>query len=388
MLAILIIVVSLSFLSWMAILIALVDNYGKEPELGSYQGSPKVGSKVPLVSVIIPARDEEDRIGNCLQAVLEQDYPDFEVMVVDDRSSDRTAEIVETFSQNDRRVHLVKGKPLPSGWAGKCHAIHQGVEKARGEWLLMLDTDTYLKSGCLSATVSDAMDKKADLYTIIFEAKCQSFWEKVVQPLFFQFMLIVLPIYKINDPAGKEAAAPGPYLLFRRSAYEAIGGHAGMKDEVVEDLMLARKIKEQGFKLYIANAVEQVISYRRIGLKEIWHGWSRVFYSGINESPLMAGAVFLSMALFLLLPWLVVPWSAMEIIGAYHPLPWIALFVLSFAHCLLFVAIRRILFVFYKLDKTLAWLQPLAVLVGMAILVNSVLTAGGKQTVVWRGRRY
>jgi len=382
------VLVSLSLVFWLLALIGAIDSHAKEPQVHVSPLSPQEAERLPLVSVIIPARDEEERVGDCLKALLAQDYPRFEVLLVDDRSSDRTAEIVERLAGEHPKLRLIRGKPLPSGWAGKCHAIWQGVEGARGEWLLMLDTDTYLKPGCLSATVRDALERKADLYTVLFEAQCESFWERVVQPLFFQLLLLAMPIHKINDPAGKEAAAPGPYLLFRRSAYEAIGGHAGMKDEVVEDLRLAQKIKQGGFRLFIANAVSLVYSRRRIGLKEIWHGWSRVFYTGMGKKPLAAAAVFLGMALFLLLPWLAVPWSMAGIFWGDCPLGWFALCGLSLAHGLVFVAVRALLHTFYRIDRSLAWLQALAVLISMAILVNSVLTAGGSRTVVWRGRRY
>jgi len=387
MLIFLVIVTSLSLLFWILAIMALADNYEKEPKLdASSYAAPQ--DEAPLVSVIIPARNEEQRVGACLETVMAQDYPRFEVIVVDDRSEDGTAGIVEGFVRTDDRVRLVRGKELPPGWAGKCHAIHQGVGKAQGTWLLMLDTDTYLEPHCLSATVQDAVSKGADLYTLIFEAQCQSFWEKVVQPLFFQFILMAMPLYKVNDPESKEAAAPGPFLLFRRSAYEDIGGHAGMKDEVVEDLRLAQRIKEEGYRLHVVNAVPLAKSRRRIGLKEIWHGWSRVFYSGMDKNPLLALATFLCMGLFLLLPWFVAPYALWEILTGNAGPAQISLLALGLAHCLVFLTIRKMLNVFYMLDKSKSWLQPLAVLIAMAILVNSMRREGGSGTVVWRGRKY
>ncbi len=375
-----------SLLFWVLVILAIKENYEKEPKL--IPESYPVPQEGPMVSVIIPGRDEEERIAECLEAVLAQDYPWFEVIMVDDRSRDRTAGIVERFASEDNRVHLVRGKPLPSGWAGKCHAIHQGVEVAQGEWLLMLDTDTFLKPRCLTAAVQDAIAQGADLYTLIFEAQCRSFWEKVVQPLFFQFILLAMPIHKLNDPDKDDASAPGPFLLFRRQAYEAIGGHAGMKDEVVEDLRLAQRIKEEGYRLFVTNAVPLVNSRRRIGLKEIWHGWSRVLYSGLDKNPLFAVLAFIGMGIFLLLPWLAVPYALLEFFwNGFGLIPLVLLF-LGLANCLVFLTIRGFLHLFYKLDKSLAWLQPLAVLVAMAILVNSVLREVGTGTVVWRGREY
>jgi len=383
----LIVVTSLSLLFWLLTLMALMDHYGKEPRIHRLPGVPD-GRDLPLLSVIVPARNEEERIAACLQAVLGQDYPRFEVLVVDDRSEDRTAAVVEQIARNDSRVRLLRGKPLPAGWAGKCHAIHQGVEEAGGSWLLMLDTDTYLQPGCLTAAMADAIAERADLYTLIFEAPCGSFWEKVVQPLFFQLIIMSLPLSKLNDPACKEAAAPGPFLLFRRSAYEAIGGHAAMKDEVVEDLRLAQKIKEEGYQLRVVNAVSLVTSHRRIGLKEIWHGWSRVFYTGLNKNPLKGLLALAAMGVFLLLPWLVPFYALAEILVGHSSPGMTALLFLGILHGLVFLAIRKELYLFYRLDRSWALLQPLAVVIAMAILVNSMLRESGAGTVVWRGRRY
>lgn len=388
MLAFLIVFTAVSMVFWTMVIVALGENHEKEPKLHALS-YPPAPDDAPLVSVIIPARNEEENIPPCLEAVLAQDYRRFEVIVVDDRSEDRTAEAVQRFVERDDRVRLLRGKTLPEGWAGKCHAIDQGVRAARGEWLLMLDTDTFLAPRCLSATVQDALAQKVDLYTLIFEARCESFWEKVVQPLFFQFIFMSLPVHRLNDPERAEAAAPGPFLLFRRSAYEAIGGHAGMKDEVVEDMRLAQRIKEKGFRLYVANAVSLMYCRRRIGLKEIWHGWSRVFYTGLDKSPWKALLAFASMGLFLLLPWVAPFYAAGSMLFGgvpfFYPL---VLLLVGVAHCLVFVAIRKQFRIFYRLDDSMTWLQPVAVVIAMAVVVNSMLVSIRSSSVVWRGRSY
>jgi len=387
MLLVLVLFTSASLMFWILALMVLADTHEKEPRLNafSYSGPPEPS---PLVSVIIPARDEEEHIASCIDAVLEQDYPRFEVIVVDDRSEDRTAGIVEACQMRDPRVRLIRGRPVPEGWAGKCHAIDQGVKAAQGEYLLMLDTDTFLTPRCLSMAVRDAVENDVDLYTLLFEAQCTSFWEKVIQPFMFQLLLMALPLGKVNDPARKEAAAPGPFLLFRRSAYEAIGGHAGMKDEVVEDLRLAQRIKQSGRRLLAVNAVSLVYSRRRIGFRAIWRGWSRVLYTGLDRNPLAAGLGFLGMALFLLLPWLIPPLCIYGLIRSDPSLPWTGLLGLGLSHCMVFLAIRRLMWVFYRLDVSLAWLQPLATGVCMAILANSVVLDSLSRPVIWKGRRY
>jgi|YNPNPStandDraft_1061719.scaffolds.fasta_scaffold15159_5 chlorobactene glucosyltransferase len=387
MLLALTIVTSFSLLAWVFVLMAAADNWSKEPKIDAYT-YPGPPVPAPPLSVIIPARNERASISECLDAVLAQDYPSFEVIVVDDRSEDGTPEVVEEYCRRDGRVRLIRGEPVPPGWAGKCHAIDQGVRAASGDYLLMLDTDTFLKPRCLSMAMRDAVEKNVDLYTLIFEAQCTRFWEKVVQPLMFQVILLGVPLRAINDPARKEAAAPGPFLLFRRSSYEAIGGHAGMRDEVVEDFRLAQKIKESGLRLYVVNAVSLVYSRRPIGLREIWRGWSRVLYTGLDKNPAVAAGALLAMAIFMLLPWLVPPaalwWMATQGFSTARA----ALCGLGVAHCAVFVALRKLLHVFYRLDFSKAWLQPLATSIAMAMLANSFLVEAFSKPVVWKGRSY
>ncbi len=371
MLSAAIVIISLSLLLWVFILMAAADNWSKEPRLEahSYPGPPV---PTPLLTVIIPARNEEKTISRCLESVLEQDYPRLEVIVVDDRSEDRTAEVVEAYCRKDPRVRLVRGAPVPPGWAGKCHAIYQGVKVHHGEYLLMLDTDTVLKPQCLSMAMRDAVEKDVDLYTLIFESQCTRFWEKVIQPFMFQLILLFLPLHKINDPKRKEAAAPGPFLLFRASSYEAIGGHAGMKDEVVEDYRLAQKIKEAGLRLHVVNAVGLVSSSRPIGFREIWRGWSRVLYTGVDKNPVVAISVFIAMGLSMLLPWFVAPAALWAMVEKGYTAPLAALCGLGLGHSGVFLALRKLFHVFYRLDVSKAWLQPIATAVAMAMLLNSV----------------
>ena len=151
---------------------------------------PELPSSPPRVSIIVPARNEEVNIRSCLASLLEQDYPDFEIIVVDDRSSDRTGVHVRQFSQDDARVKLVEGEDLKEGWLGKSHAIHQGVSIATGDWLLFVDADTWQHPQGLSAAMGHVLREKVDMLSLYPHFICKTFWEKVIQPAVGRMILI------------------------------------------------------------------------------------------------------------------------------------------------------------------------------------------------------
>jgi len=310
-------------------------------------------------------------------------------VLIDDRSDDRTAELGDGIAARDARFQVLRGKELPDGWAGKCHALWQGVEATEGDYILMMDADARAHPRLLTQTMSDAVDKRADLYTIDFEMTCLTFWEKVVQPVFALLILSGYPRDKVNDPSESVAVAPGPFLLFRREAYLSIGGHAAMRDEVVEDLKLAERIKETGHRLWMASAPSLFRTERSIGLTAIWHGWSRVFFTGLKGSIGLSAVAFVALAWFLLAPWVLAP-VALGVLGwTGWSHAWFGVLALSTATCFAQLTLRRLLWLFFRLDRDWAILTPVAAVLILVILVNSVIVGRfRKGGVVWRGRRY
>ena len=199
----------------------------------------------PLVSVLVPAKDEERSIGDCLRSLLRQDYARLEILVVEDRSTDRTAELVRTFAASDARVRLLQVADLPPGWTGKTHALDVAQREARGEWLLFVDADTQLAPTCVSALLHDAVTRGADLESVLPSFETSSFWESVVQPFAGACLMVLFPLSRVNDARRRDLAfANGQFLLIRRRAYDTIGGHAAVRDKFVEDVHLARRILE------------------------------------------------------------------------------------------------------------------------------------------------
>src|SRR5512146_529796 len=205
----------------------------------------------PLISVCVPARNEERNIRACVESILAQDYPNFEVIILDDRSTDATSEILRgiavqtipaSFRKNDR-LKVISGSDLPKGWAGKPHALFQASAAARGDWLCFVDADTFLAPETLSACYAKAIETQADMFTIMTRQIMGSFWEKVVMPIVMTALSVGFSPRRVNDPTQKDAIANGQFILIKRSVYDAIGGHERIKHQIVEDKAIAEQVK-------------------------------------------------------------------------------------------------------------------------------------------------
>lgn len=225
----------------------------------------------PLVSVIVPARNEESSLGACLESLVAQEGIAFEIIVVDDSSTDRTRAIAESFPG----VRVIEPGPLPEGWTGKNNAVTAGVREARGEWLLFTDADTVHKAGSLAKAMAEAKKQRADLLSYSPEQEVHSFWERAVMPVIFAELARKYPPSRMSDPATKLAAANGQYLLISRAAYDAVGGHAAVADSLLEDVALAKKFKAAGYKIIFRYGGDAVRTRMYRSFRQLREGWTK-----------------------------------------------------------------------------------------------------------------
>jgi len=237
----------------------------------------------PSISVCIPARNEERNIHRCIEGILNQDYPNLEVIVLDDRSTDETHEILRQFAAQNDKLQIINGADLPSGWAGKPHALYQASASARGEWICLIDADTFLAPETLSSCYNKAIETKADMFTIMTFQVLGSFWEKTVMPLVMTALSVGFSPRKVNDPATKDAIANGQFILIKRSVYDAIGGHESVKDSIVEDKDISIQVKSNGYRLIIADGMKLVRTRMYTSLPEMWEGWTKNIYLGLRD---------------------------------------------------------------------------------------------------------
>ena len=234
--------------------------------------SAKQGSGgTPEVSVIVPARNEEQCLGRCLESLVGQQGVSFEVLVVDDGSTDRTRAIAESFPQ----VQVIEAGALPEGWTGKNHAVWQGAQRARGKWLLFTDADTVHEPGSLAASVAEAEQHGAAMLSYSPRQEVGSFWERALMPVIFAELAATYPPAKVCDPKSPVAAANGQYLMISREAYGAIGGHRAVAGSLLEDVALARRVKESGRALRFRYGGEAVRTRMYRSFEQMWEGWTK-----------------------------------------------------------------------------------------------------------------
>ncbi len=252
------------------------------------------------VSVIVPARNEEASLKDCLESLVSQNDVALEIIVVDDHSTDRTREIASSFS--DQHVRLIEAPPLPAGWTGKNNAATTGARPAHGEWLLFTDADTIHLPGSLARSIEEARRHHAALLSYSPEQIVKSFWEKAVMPVIFAELAATFRPAQVSDPNSPAAAANGQYILITREAYEAVGGHAAISGSLLEDVALARAVKRSGRKIFFRFGGNAVRTRMYRSFAQLREGWTKnlalLFPSPVRLAALRAIEFLLIVASF------------------------------------------------------------------------------------------
>jgi chlorobactene glucosyltransferase len=344
----------------------------------------------PLISFCVPARNEERNIHACVENLLAQDYPNFEVIVLDDRSTDATPAILRQLAAQDDRLRMINGSDLPTGWAGKPHALYQASAAARGEWLCFVDADTFLSPTNLSSCYAKAIDTQADMFTIMTFQIMGSFWEKTVMPLVMTALSVGFSPRKVNDPNRKDAIANGQFILIKRLVYDAIGGHESVKDNIVEDKAISEQVKWNGYRLIVADGYSVARTRMYASLPEMWEGWTKNIYLGLRDQ---AGLLWLGVfgAFIALLAALFLPvWPLLGITWYLHAGSWMAVLViveslLFWANLIIFRArVARKM----EIPGWYAWTTPLGAAVFAAMMITSAFRVLTGKGVTWKGRLY
>ncbi len=341
----------------------------------------------PPVSVIVPARDEALNIERCMRSLCASEYARFEVIVVDDRSEDGTGDLARSVGPGSaERVEIVEGAEVPEGWLGKPWACWQGAQRARGDLLLFTDADTVHGARLLGRSVAALEEEGADLVTVAGKQIMDSFWERIVQPQIFMTMLLRFHDVVRSTERGRwrDAIANGQFLLFRRAAYEEMGGHKAVKDEVAEDLALAQLAVRGGHRLVLRMAEGDLSTRMYRSLSEMVRGWTKNLVMGGLQTiapglrPIVApGTLVVVVGLWIAPPVMLV--LSLAGLGGSGMLPWAALVTgISVLFWALFT--RRM-----GAPARYGLLYPLGALVHAFIYVRS--WSRGRR-VRWKGRSY
>jgi chlorobactene glucosyltransferase len=342
---------------------------------------------VPLVSVLVPARNEADRVlALCLRSILKQDYGCFEVIAVDDRSTDTTATTLESIAREDSRLRVIVGREPPDGWLGKPFAMHQALADARGEWILATDADMIFDPRALRTAMVTAMEREADALTCIPHFEAVSFWERLMIPTWAWVLLMFSVSYRTNNPKSQGAVGIGGFFLMRRSILKHVGDYEGLKDEVMEDVRLAEKIKRSQ-KRIIAVYAPQLLSTRMYrNFNEMWECCTKNWFSGMNFSLSFAMSCVLMMYLIAVVPSLVALVSAIGIATGTRPDLW-QVFIPAVLSWLMQVVVLMIMSVRSEVHPVYALTAPLGLAVLYAMLFDSSFRITLGKGVRWKGRK-
>jgi cellulose synthase/poly-beta-1,6-N-acetylglucosamine synthase-like glycosyltransferase len=328
----------------------------------------------PAISAIVPARNEEATIALAVESLAAQ--PEIaEIIVINDQSTDRTARILEALAASVSKLRVLETQPLPAGWVGKNYAVALGAARAAGEWLLFTDADAVHLPGSAARALADAAAAGAALVSYSPQQEMETWWERALVPFVYCRLAQRFSFAEVSDPDSSAAAANGQYLLIRRDVYQAIGGHASVPSEVLEDVALARRVKQAGYPIYFApgQGIARVRMYRSFA--QMWQGWTKNLY------PLAGGSsADVRRELLSVVPW--VPVVLLALGPVHRVLLLLGLLLLAGRHAAYAAMLWRNQFPV----SCVVYYLPAVVLYSWALLVSAWQYARG--TVVWKGRAY
>ncbi len=346
----------------------------------------KTANKAPSsvsLSIVIPARNEERGVGRCLQSARDQDHESVQIVILDDASTDRTPEIIAQHAEADSRIVPIRsdGAPIPEGWYGKPWALQRAQNKANGEWLLFIDADVELFPEAASRTLEYALQNELDMVTGLGQLETDSFWEKVLQPAVGALILAGNSLSDVNDHEKKDKnLANGQFILISREAYDRINRHAAVKQNILDDVGIARALVEAN-RDYHCLYLDQMFRCRMYtNFSEIWEGWTKNIFAGLRYSiPNVILALLFTFS-FSVLGHTLFFLGAFKLISLEF-LIWGAVIMSLCQATRMLMDMRRDMSVVYGLSHSVASI------IVMGIIINS-MRSSLKGTVTWKGRTY
>ncbi|HEV2351671.1 MAG TPA: glycosyltransferase [Terriglobia bacterium] len=384
------IVLGTAFLLWLALAMFLVWGTHGATILRPGQAAA-IPMPPPKVSLIVPARNEEHALRDAMASFVGLDYPDYEVIVVDDGSTDGTGRIVDEWAASPAsrgRVRVIHNQELPAGWAGKVHALTLAARVATGEWILATDADVVFHPELLKLAVSLALEKGAQLVSVMPEMEPGGFWEKAVLPAFSLLLASLFPPRLVNRPGSPRALAAGAFILMRRQDFEDLGGYEPIKNVVIEDLRMAERFKKHGRRIYLAASRGLFRTRMYSGLGELWEGLSRSAFEGAGCS---VAKVFGGVAVGIwvgVLPWVASVCLLFARLPSGHFAGGHFAFALAVATCLESALVYLPLILFLRVPIVYVFTLPLAALFYSGVALNSMYRSLFGSGVPWKGRNY
>jgi glycosyltransferase involved in cell wall biosynthesis len=368
--------------AWIILIRSMIVTFQKSPFLDKFNVKQH---NSPKVSVILPARNEENFIKKCLDSLLNQDYENYEIIAIDDSSEDSTGKIIEEYSKKNSKIKFIKARPKPDGWMGKNWACMEGFAKAAGNLLLFTDSDTVHSKNVISLAVSHLFSQNLDVLTVSPKMLCLDMWTKITLPMISTFLHTRFSALRVNDPNKKTGYFFGSFFIIKKQVYESVGMHEGVKHEIIEDGALGKKVKESGFKMKMVRGDHLIDAVWARNLSSLCQAIKRLMVPLYLQNGGYAVAIFFAVLFLLFMPFPLLVYSSVFYGVTYSFIP---LFVLSLtASILLYIAA----FIETKILH-LKFLNALLCPVGSFIVVfgflSGIIQAKSNTAVSWRGRSY
>src|SRR5579885_976324 len=370
-------------ITWILLIRSMWITFRDSPFLDRFE--PKIHDN-PKVSVILPARNEENFIEKCLSSLINQDYGNYEIIAIDDRSDDRTGEIIKKIAKDNPKVKYVLAEPKPEKWMGKNWACVEGYKKASGELLLFTDADTTHSTNTISLSVSHLLSEGLDALTVIPKMLCLDTWTKITLPVLSTFLHTRFSALRVNDSSKKTGYFFGSFFIIKRETYSKVGTHEGVKSELVEDGALGKKVKELGYKMKMVRGEHLVEAVWARDLVTLWHALKRLMTPLYLQSGKIASGIFAAVLFLLFMPFPIMVYSGILESASQS---FTVLFGISLvASGLVYIASIIDAVKGLGLDARYALGTPLGSAIIVGGFASGILNAKSSKAVTWRGRTY
>jgi len=369
--------------AWIFLIKSMVDSFRLTPYLDKFENTSKTN---PKVSIILPARNEEEYIEKCLDSLISQDYENYEIIVIDDSSEDSTGKIISEYAKNHPKVIPVSARPKPEGWMGKNWACMEGYKKATGELLLFTDADTKHAKNVITLAVTHLNSFNLDALSAIPKMLTFDFWTNITLPMISTFLHTRFSALNVNNPKKKTGYFFGSFFILKKKTYQEIGMHEGVKHEIIEDGALGKKVKELGYKMKMVRGEHLIEAVWARDKSTLWNALKRLMVPLYLQSGKIAIGIFFAIVFLLFVPF---PIFAISASLPVETLSTKLLCVTSaIASILIYIGAVIEVKIGLKLKLRYALFAPLGSLVVVLGFLSGLLQAKRTSSVTWRGRSY
>ncbi len=369
-------------ITWILLIKSMWVSFRDSPFLDKFDTKPHA---TPRVSVILPARNEEGFIEKCLASLLDQDYENYEIIAIDDRSEDKTGEIIKMAEKNSKIIYVL-ADPKPEKWIGKNWACFEGFKKSSGELLLFTDADTKHSKNMISLSVAHLLSEGLDALTVIPKMLCIDKWTKITLAMLSTFLHTRFSAIRVNDPSKKTGYFFGSFFIIKRNAYENIGTHEGVKGEIIEDGALGKKVKESGYKLKMVRGEHLIEAVWARDWSTLWNALKRLMIPLYLQNKSISMGIFFAVLFLLFMPFPILVYSAIfaNLSESFSVLFVISVLTVSLLYIAAILEAKKGL----SLGLGYALLGPIGSFIIVSGFAAGILQAKSSTAVMWRGRTY